>query len=54
MPSQHATTTVSVRMTKDERNRIDKLAARLDVSRNKLIMDAITRELDRLKTETSD
>lgn len=49
MPSQHATTTASVRMTKPELARIDNTAARIGVSRNKLIMDAIARELDRLE-----
>jgi metal-responsive CopG/Arc/MetJ family transcriptional regulator len=36
-------------MTKPELARIDNPAARIGVSRNKLIMDAIARELDRLE-----
>jgi metal-responsive CopG/Arc/MetJ family transcriptional regulator len=36
-------------MTKPELARIDNTAARIGVSRNKLIMDAIARELDRLE-----
>lgn len=52
MPSQHATVTVSVRMTKAECDRLDEAAARAGVKRHKFIRNAIARELASQSAET--
>lgn len=51
MPGRHKTQTLSIRLPDAERRRLDDAAARLDISRNKLVTDAIGRELDRLAAQ---